>query len=191
MTLLQIPKNHQYTSVHTLNVSEYTYPVHHFQSRMNFETSKIQLHISEKKIVISDRMPIKVSDIAMFLGVISAIAIYFFSIVGVIYAVVFGLGYIVFRYFAWIIWKRIEIDHDSKKLTISNMLLDKVRNTKVLTNKFDLSNLTLYEFEQSGMKRGMIQYKNHKKNDLMLLTHPSDIDAIKYRLMSKNVNKEN
>ena len=154
---------------------------------MNIETSKIQLDISEEKIYISDRMPIKFVDITIFLVLTLAIAIFILGVTGIIYSLLFSIGYILFRYFAWVIWKKIEIDLDRKKITITHMLLNNARSTNILTDKFDFSNLELNEFEQSGMKRAMIQYKNHKNNDLLLLTHPKDIEIIKNELMNKKV----
>ncbi len=72
-------------------------------------------------------------------------------------------------------------------MTITNMFLNNVRSINILTNEFDFSDLELSEFEQSGMKRAMIQYRNHKINDLLLLTHPKDIETIKIELMNKKV----
>jgi hypothetical protein len=152
---------------------------------MNSDTSKIQLNISDDRITISDRMPIKFLDISIFLVLTSVFAIFFLGVTGIVYSLIFSLGYVLFRYFAWLIWKRIEIDFDSKKLTITNMLLNKVKSSEILTSNFDYSNFTLKEFEQSGMKRAMIQYQSHKLMDLLLLTHQDDIELVKNEIFNK------
>jgi hypothetical protein len=152
---------------------------------MDLDTSKIQLDISAGKISISDRMPIRYLEILLFIVVTSVASVFFVGIAGVIYSLFFSLGYVLFRYFAWLIWKRIEIDIDNKKLTITNMLLNKSKSTEILTSNFDYSNFTLKEFEQSGMKRAMIQYQSHKLTDLLLLTHAGDIELIKKELFSE------
>ena len=153
---------------------------------MNSDTSKIQLNISDERITISDRMPIKYLEIILFLIVTSVIAIFLLGIPGIVYSLIFSLGYVLFRYFAWLNWNRIEIDINSKKLTITNMLLNKSKSSEVLTSNFDYSNFTLKEFEQSGMKRAMIQYQSHKLTDLLLLTHADDIKLVKKELFNKN-----
>ncbi|MCB9173723.1 MAG: hypothetical protein H6589_03865 [Flavobacteriales bacterium] len=152
---------------------------------MNFESNKIQLTIFNGKFLISDRMPIKYLEITAFLILCSIFSIFFLGLAGIIYSIIFCLGYILFRFFAWIIWKKIEINIESRKLTTTRMVFNKETKTDIITNKFDFSNLILKEFEQSGMKRGMIQYKNHKLNDLMLLTHQKDIELLKNELFNK------
>lgn len=152
---------------------------------MNIDASKIQLEISDEKILISDRMPIKFLDISISLLLTGAFAIFFLGVVGIFYALIFTSGYVLFRYFSWIIWKEIEIDFNTKKLTTSWMLFTKRKRTETLTTKFDSTNLTLKKFEQSGMKRAMIQYQNHTLNDLLLLTHQDDIDLVKQRIFDK------
>ena len=152
---------------------------------MNSDTSKIQLNITDERITISDRMPIKFLDISIFLVLTSVFAIFFLGVTGIVYSLIFSFGYVLFRYFAWLIWKRIEIDLDSKKLTVTNMLLNKTKSSEILTSNFDYSNFTLKEFEQSGMKRAMIQYQSHKLIDLLLLTHQDDIELVKNKIFNK------
>ena len=152
---------------------------------MNSDTSKIQLNITNERITISDRMPIKFLDISIFLVLTSVFAIFFLGVTGIVYSLIFSFGYVLFRYFAWLIWKRIEIDLDSKKLTVTNMLLNKTKSSEILTSNFDYSNFTLKEFEQSGMKRAMIQYQSHKLIDLLLLTHQDDIELVKNKIFNK------
>ena len=130
-------------------------------------------------------MPIKFLDISIFLVLTSVFAIFFLGVTGIVYSLIFSFGYVLFRYFAWLIWKRIEIDLDSKKLTVTNMLLNKTKSSEILTSNFDYSNFTLKEFEQSGMKRAMIQYQSHKLIDLLLLTHQDDIELVKNKIFNK------
>ena len=65
------------------------------------------------------------------------------------------------------------------------MLLNKTKSSEILTSNFDYSNFTLKEFEQSGMKRAMIQYQSHKLIDLLLLTHQDDIELVKNKIFNK------
>ncbi len=130
-------------------------------------------------------MPIKFLDISIFLVLTSVFAIFFLGVAGIVYSLIFSLGYVLFRYFAWLIWKRIEIDFNSKKLTVTNMLLNKIKSSEILTSNFDYSNFTLKEFEQSGMKRAMIQYQSHKLMNLLLLTHQDDIELVKNKIFNK------
>lgn len=152
---------------------------------MNFEAEKLQLDITDKKISISDRMTIKHVPVLVSLLITSILAVVFLGLLlGVIFALVFSIGYFLFRYLAWFIWKRIEIDLGNGRLTISHMLLNSKRRTDLLTNKFIVSDLKLKEFEQSGMQRAMLQYQDHKLHDLLLLTHPKDIELIKREVFS-------
>lgn len=153
---------------------------------MNLETSKITLEVTDNKVSISDRMTMKVSEIIVFLVVTSSIAIFILGLTGIIYSLLFSSGYILFRYFAWVFWKRIEIDFKNRRLTVTDMVLNNRKSTEILTNQFDPSKLILREYEQSGMKRALIQYKNHKVNDLLLLTHPADIDVIREQFMKNH-----
>jgi hypothetical protein len=145
---------------------------------MKAETSKIQLDISDDRISVSDRMPIRFLDTAFFLLLTSILAIFFLGAVGVIYSLLFSLGYALFRYFAWLIWKRIVIDLVHHKLTDTRMLLNSPRSSETITTKFDIAHLEFHEFEQSGMKRAMIRYRTHKEHNLLLLTHKKDIAII-------------
>ena len=156
---------------------------------MNSDTSKIQLDISDERITISERTPIKFPEIFIFLILTSVFAIVFLRVTGIVYSLIFSLGYVLFRYFSWLIWKQIEIDFNSKKLTITKMLLNKTTSTEILSSNFDYSKFNLKEFEQSGMKRAMIQYQSHKLMNLLLLTNQDDIELVKNEIFSKKSDK--
>lgn len=155
------------------------------QKLKSLESPKIQLTISKEKMTISDRMPFYILDVSWFILSISIVAISILGIVGIVYAFVFSIGYLLFRYTAYIIWKTIEIDFVKNQLTITNMVFNKENNTQLVTSCFKRDNLILKEFEQSGMQRAMLQYKSHKITDLVLLTHSKDIELVKRRLFNK------
>ena len=136
-------------------------------------------------------MPIKFPDISIFLILTSVFAIFFIGLAGIVYAFIFSLGYVLFRYFAWMIWKKIEINIQDKKLTITNMVFNQRKRSEILTEKFDSSYLILKEFKQSGMKRAMLQYQSHKLTDLVLLTHQEDIELVKNELFNKKSGTQN
>jgi hypothetical protein len=154
---------------------------------MNFETSKIQLEITPDKIIISDRMPLNWLDIGLFIGIAYAALGLILGPSGLIIASLLSLGYIFFRYFAWLIWKQIDINLCTKTISVKHMFLAQNTSTEIISEKFDLSKLCLHEFEQSNMKRAMIQFNNHKINDLMLLTHLDDIQLIKTKVFKSSL----
>jgi hypothetical protein len=82
-------------------------------------------------------------------------------------------------------WKQIDISMKNRNVTVTSMVFNKKRQTEILTTKFNQSNLIFNEFEQSGMKRAMLQYKTHKIIDLLLLTHKDDIKLIKSAVFDK------
>lgn len=149
---------------------------------MNFDSKKIEINKSTELISVSDRMSIKFGAILILLTFTFALSTFFFGIIGIVYSVLFSLGYILFRYFAWVFWKKVEINTEHNTLTIAHMFVNKEKGKKVITQKFNMSNFILKEFEQSGMKRAMLQYKTHKLVDLILLTHEKDIEEVKSQL---------
>lgn len=152
----------------------------------SLETPKIQLTISKEKMIISDRMPFHILDVILFVLSISIVAVFILGIVGIVYALVFSIGYLLFRYTAYIIWKTIEIDLVKNQLIITNRVFNKKNKTQLISSSFKRDNLILKEIEQSGMQRAMLQYKSHKIIDLVLLTHSKDIELVKRRLFNKN-----
>lgn len=151
------------------------------------ETEKIQLKVSDDLIEISDRMPINVVDILLFLLVISAVAVALLGPVGVVYSVLFSIGYIAFRYMAWVMWQKIEINLETNQITTTKMIFGKNMGSRVLSNRFKMKDLNLREFEQSGMQRAMLQYDSHLIHNLLLLTHPKDIRLIKEEVFKRKV----
>jgi len=136
----------------------------------------------QNKIIISDRMPLNIKNILLFLLLIFVVTVSILGIVGVVYTIVFSVGYILFQFMAWIYWRQIEIYLIKNQMIILRRILDRSKKAKVVISNFRMENLILNEFQQSGMTRAMLQYQGHKITNLMLLTHSKDIELVKQNL---------
>jgi len=147
--------------------------------KRNLQTPKVKCIVFKNKIIISDRMPLNVKNILLFLLLTFIVTVSILGIVGVLYTIVFSIGYILFQFMAWIYWIQIEINLIKNQMIIFKRILDRSKKTKVVISNFRREDLILNEFQQSGMTRAMLQYHGHKITDLMLLTHSKDIELVK------------
>ncbi|SOE19865.1 hypothetical protein SAMN06298216_0366 [Spirosomataceae bacterium TFI 002] len=153
---------------------------------MNSNPSKIKIESNEGCVFISDRMPLLFKEIVVFILGCYSLSFFLFGQIGIVHASIISFGYLLFRFFAWVFWKKIELNNTNKKVILHQMLFTKVKKTKVYLGIYEKSDLSLREFEQSGMKRAMIEYQNHEINQLLLLTNVKDIELVKKEIFNQS-----
>jgi hypothetical protein len=81
----------------------------------------------------------------------------------------FGVLYILFRFSAWLFYQEIKIDPDKRILMVTKKILNFYESTKFSISNYDPDRILFTEYNRGGHKKFILQYRNHKILDLLVV----------------------
>ena len=151
----------------------------------------IKIIQSNNSHIISDRIPLNWKEIAVTsLSLFLIIAFFIELIVGVLVGLLMLIFYTLIRFTAWVYYYEIHINTKSNELRVVKKILNKVKSNELITNKFEVGNLSFKALIRSGETKYLMMYCNHKENDLLIVKSKEDKDSIEKYIMkvAKEVN---
>ena len=124
---------------------------------------------------LSDRIPFKWKELMIWSAASFIFMIFMFGwLVGIFIAILTLVGYMLYRFAAWIYYSEIQIDEKSGKMTRLKKILDRTQKSELITNKFDSNRFEYSELTCSGKTKFLMNYRTHKNNELLILKSETD-----------------
>ncbi len=99
--------------------------------------------------------------------------------IGIFVAILNLIGYIIYRFAAWIYYSELKIDKKSRKIVRLKKILDRTQKIELISEKFDPNRFEYSELTRSGRTKFLMSYRTHKINELLILKNVSDKKLIK------------
>lgn len=135
---------------------------------------------------LSDRIPLKWEEMVVWTSGSFLLLIYFLGIgVGIFVAVLTLIGYMLYRFAAWIYYSELKIDEKSGKMIQLKKALGQTRKVNLITEKFDPDRFEYSELIRSGKTKFLMKYRTHKDNELLILKSKKDKEHIEKYIADK------
>lgn len=135
---------------------------------------------------LSDRIPFKWKELMIWTSTSFLVLIYFLGIgVGVFVAILTLIGYVFYRFTAWIFYSEIKIDEQSGKMTRLKNFFNRTQKVELITEKFDPNQFEFTELTRSGKTKFLMNYRTHKNNELLILKNQKDKEYIENYIRKK------
>lgn len=128
---------------------------------------------------LSDRIPFKWSALLVWTSGSFFIPIYFLGFaVGIFVGTLTLIGYLLYRFAAWIYYSEIEIDVKSGKMKRCKKILNRTQKIELITDKFNEKGFEYKELQRSGKTKFLLSYRTHKNHELLLLKNKTDKEFV-------------
>ncbi|PIB27867.1 hypothetical protein [Maribacter sp. 4G9] len=135
---------------------------------------------------LSNQIPFKWKEMIIWTSTTLFLLIYFLGIgVGIFVAFLTWIGYMLYRFAAWIYHSELNIDEKSGKIIQLKKTLGKTRKINMITEKFDPERIEYLELIRSGKTKFLLNYRTHKDNVLLILKSKTDKDQVEKYISEK------
>jgi len=135
---------------------------------------------------LSNRIPFKWKELLLWTSASFIFTIYFLGLaIGIYVAILTLIGYIFYRFAAWIYYSEIKINDKNGKMTRLKKILNRTHKTELITENFDSSRFEYADLSRSGKNKFLIRYNTHKKHDLLILKNKKDKEKFKEYIEEK------
>ncbi len=129
---------------------------------------------------LSDRILFNWKELLIWTFTSFIFLIFFLGIkIGIFVAILNLIGYIIYRFAAWIYYSELKIDEKSRKIVRLKKILDRTQKIELISEKFDPNRFEYSELTRSGRTKFLMSYRTHKINELLILKNVSDKKLIK------------
>lgn len=155
---------------------------------MNHKGSYYKISKNGNVHTLSDRLPFNWKELFIWTAASSVFLIWFLGIgLGIFVAALTSIGYILYRFTAWIYYSELKIDEKTGEVTYLKKILEHTQKTELLTNKFDSKRLQFSELTRSGKTKFLMNYRTHKNYELLILNSKKDKEFIEKYITQINV----
>ena len=135
---------------------------------------------------LSDRTPFKWKELMLWSSTSFLVLIYFLGIgVGIFVAILTLIGYVFYRFAAYIFYSELKIDEKSGKIIRIKKFLDNVQKEELITKNFDPTRFEYTELTRSGKTKYLMSYRTHKNSELLILKSRADIESVQKYILEK------
>ncbi len=106
-------------------------------------------------------------------------------LIGFVIGLLTGVGYVLYRFGAWIYYSETQIDEKSGKMIRKKKILNRTQNVDLITDKFDPSRFEYSELNRSGKNKFLMTYRTHKNHDLLILKNSTDKNLVESYIKNK------
>ena len=136
--------------------------------------------------LLSDRIPFKWKELTVWNSISFIVLIFIFGwLVGLLIAILTLIGYIVYRFAAWIYYSEILIDEKNGKMIRLIKILDRTQKVDLITDKFDPKRFEFLELTRSGKTKFLMSYRTHKNHELLILKNKTDKELVEKYIAEK------
>lgn len=140
--------------------------------------NSIYFHVTEteNELIIDDRLEVSWKEIILypfpfFLALIF-LKEYWFVVLPLFLLI--SLGYLFFRFFAWLFYKKIKINKINKNIEEVHFFLNRKRSYTLIDTMFSIDNISFLKEERSGDLKFILRYTNYKNYDLLVVKSIED-----------------
>ncbi len=131
--------------------------------------------------ILRDRIPLSWKTLIVWPFVSFIITVYWLGLlVGIIIAILTLVGYILYRFTAWIFYSEIHIDEEKRECTLHKKILNRTQSVHIVTDTFDPNQFKFIPIQRSGKSKYLMQYRTHKNYDLLILKNEADKNLVEH-----------
>ena len=145
-------------------------------------------HLSDtsERFYLNDRVEMNLKEIIMYPLPLTIGLILFFEdvsvVLGLLIGTFFGILYVIFRGFAWFIYKELIIDKNKMTVRLNRKFLSSLRQSEIIDKKFQFEKVRFIKMEQSGKVKFILRYETYKTYDIMIIKSMEQKETIENAL---------